>query len=298
MFLLSSDLAETVAETVSENVNFMSLEALKDYLAGHLPTAVDFLVKLIIAVIVLLVGMRVIKFVRKLVRKTLAKTSLDEGLKQFLDHLLNVALYFVLIMLILGSFGVTASSVIAIVGSVGLSVGLALQGTLSNFAGGVLILFLKPFKVGDYIHEDTNGNEGFVSEIQLFYTKLVTLDNRTIVLPNGALSNCSLTNFNQQEKRMIDLKVGVSYQSDLKKAKEVIGEVMMSDPARLKEEEAKVFVSELADSAVVIGLRVWVKTEDFWEAKWRMTENIKYALDENGIEIPFPQMDVTIREQK
>ncbi len=298
MFLLSSDLAETVAETVSENVDFMSLAALKDYLTGHMPTVVDFLVKLIIAIIVLLVGMRVIKFVRKMVRKTLAKTSLDEGLKQFLDHLLNVALYFILIMLVLGKFGITASSVIAIIGSVGLSVGLALQGTLSNFAGGVLILFLKPFKVGDYIHEDTNGNEGIVSEIQLFYTKLVTIDNKTIVLPNGALSNCSLINFNQQDKRMIDLTVGISYQSDLKKAKDVIAEVVMSDPARLKDEDTNVFVSELADSAVVIGIRVWVKTEDFWPAKWRMTENIKYALDENHIEIPFPQMDVTIREQK
>ena len=298
MFFLSSNnnIVDTVTETLSENVNIISWKTFEKYFADKAPEVIDFLVKLLIAVAVLLIGIRVIKFIRKIVRKTLAKTNLDEGLKQFLDHLLNVALYFFLIMIVLGKFGITASSVIAIIGSVGLSVGLALQGTLSNFAGGVLILLLKPFVVGDYIKEDTHGNEGFVSEIQLFYTKLVTVDNKTVVLPNGALSNCSLINFTHQDKRMIDIKVGVSYQSDLKKAKEVISEVVRQDPSRLPEEEFQVFVSELADSAVLIGIRTWVSTEDYWKARWRITEQIKYALDENGIEIPFPQMDITVHD--
>ena len=300
MFFLSSEntIAEEVADVVSDNVKFVSWDTIRNYLLDKTPLIMDFVLKLIIAVIVILVGIRIIKFVRKQVRKILEKTNLDEGLKQFLDHLFNVFLYFVLIMLVLGTFGITASSVIAIIGSVGLSIGLALQGTLSNFAGGVLILLLKPFVVGDYIKEDTNGNEGTVSEIQLFYTKLVTVDNKTVILPNGTLSNCSLTNYTNQDKRMIDLKVGISYQADLKTAKELMEKVMMEEPARLENEEMRVFVSELGESSVVIGIRAWVSTENYWEARWRVIEKIKYVLDENGIEIPYPQMDVTIREKK
>ena len=147
------------------------------------------------------------------------------------------------------------------------------------------------------IKEDTNGNEGTVSEIQLFYTKLVTIDNKTVVLPNGALSNSSLTNYTHQDKRMVDIKVGVSYEADLKKAKEVIETVARQDPARLPREEMNVFVAQLADSCVLIGVRIWVATDDYWTAMWRMTEEIKYALDENGIEIPYPQMNVTIQEK-
>lgn len=293
-----STITDVLSEAVETEQKIYSLDELKTYLIGHIPAALDFLLNLIIAVIVLLVGIRIIKFVRKLVRKALGKTSLDEGLKQFIDNILNLFLYFVLIMIILANFGITASSVIAIVGSVGLSIGLALQGTLSNFAGGVLILLLKPFKVGDYILEDTHGNEGTVSEIQLFYTKLVTVDNRTVVLPNGTLSNCSLTNYTHQNKRMVEITTGVSYGADLKLAKQVINDVVMNDPARLAEEEAVVFVSELAESSVNIGMRVWVKTADYFPAKWRMTENIKLALDENHIEIPYPQMSVTINTEK
>lgn len=295
----------TITDVLSESVENMekknqlySWAQLKDYLVDHIPMALDFLLNLIVAIIVLLVGIKVIKLVRKLVRKTLSKTNLDQGLCQFLDHVLNLFLYFVLIMIILAKFGITASSVIAIVGSVGLSIGLALQGALSNFAGGVLILFLKPFKVGDYILEDTHGNEGTVAEIQLFYTKLVTVDNKTVVLPNGALANCSLTNYTHQDKRMIEIITGVSYEADLKLAKKVIADVIMKDPARLKDEEAKVFVSELAESAVDIGIRVWVKTEAYWDAKWRMTEQIKLALDAHQIDIPYPQVNVTINSDK
>ncbi len=291
------EIADSVAESISENVDIISWSTIQQYLVDKAPLVIDFLMKLIIAVIVLLIGTRIIKLIRRLVRKVLKKSNMDQGLQQFLDHLLNVALYFFLIMIVLGKFGITASSVIAIIGSVGLSVGLALQGTLSNFAGGVLILLLKPFKIGDYIKEDTNGNEGTVSEIQLFYTKLVTIDNKTVVLPNGALSNSSLTNYTHQDKRMVDIKVGVSYEADLKKAKEVIETVARQDPARLPREEMNVFVAQLADSCVLIGVRIWVATDDYWTAMWRMTEEIKYALDENGIEIPYPQMNVTIQEK-
>ena len=217
-FILAQNLTDEVTDVVTDNVTFWSWDTIVKYFEDSFPTVLDFLVKLVIAIIVLLVGRKVIKLVRKFIRKFLNKTNWDEGVKQFLDNMCNVGLHFVLIMLVLGKFGITASSVIAVIGSVGLSVGLALQGTLSNFAGGVLILILKPFKVGDYICEDTHGNEGTVSEIQLCYTKLLTVDNKTVVLPNGSLSNSSLTNLTQQNKRRIDITVGISYDADIRLA--------------------------------------------------------------------------------
>jgi small conductance mechanosensitive channel len=197
-------------------------------------------------------------------------------------------------MIVLGKFGITASSVIAVIGSVGLSIGLALQGSLANFAGGVLILMLKPFKVGDYIVEDSHGNEGTVTEIQLFYTKLLTLDNRTVILPNGDLSNTSLTNVTQQDKRMVQIKVGISYHADIRKAKSVLETVVANEQKRLPDEPYQVYVDSLEDSSVSLGIRVWTKSEDYWDVRWRLTENVKYAFDENDIEIPFPQVEVTM----
>ena len=296
MFLLASDLAQEVTETVSSNFQFWSWDMVVDYFKNSLPGVLDFLIKLIIAIIVLLIGRKIIKVVRKIVKRMMEKTSWDEGVKQFFDNLLNAFLHFVLVMIVLGKFGITASSVIAVIGSVGLSIGLALQGSLSNFAGGVLILILRPFKVGDYIVEDTHGNEGTVTEIQLFYTKLLTIDNRTVILPNGNLSNCSLTNITQQDKRRIDIVVGISYDSDIRQAKNVIEKLILEETARIPEEAYSVYVDSLGESAVNIGARVWVRTEDYWETKWRLTENIKYALDENHIEIPYPQMSVHMRQ--
>ena len=295
-FLLTQNLADEVTDVVSDNVNFWSWNTIVKYFEDSFPTVLDFLVKLIIAIIVLLVGRKIIQLVRKFVRKFLNKTNWDEGVKQFLDNICYVGLHFVLIMIVLGKFGITASSVIAVIGSVGLSVGLALQGTLSNFAGGVLILILKPFKVGDYIREDTHGNEGTVSEIQLCYTKLLTVDNKTVVLPNGSLSNSSLTNLTQQDKRRIDITVGISYDADIRLAKQVISDVLEKEKNCMTSAEPyHVFVDSLGDSAVVIGIRVWVNTEDYWETRWRITENVKYALDDHQIEIPFPQVSVSMK---
>lgn len=300
-WILSTDAAQEVTdaitEVVTDNFQLISKDMLIRYLQDSTPVVLDFLVKLILAVIVLLVGRRIIKFVRKIVRRFLDKRNWDTGVKQFFDHFVNVALHFILIMVVLGKFGITASSVIAIIGSAGLSIGLALQGTLANFAGGVLILLLKPFVVGDYIKEDTNNNEGFVKEIQLFYTKLQTYDNRIVILPNGDLSNCSLTNLTQQDKRRVEVVVGVSYHADLKLAKKILQEVIDREDKRLPEENNSVAVDSLGDSSVIMKVRVWVKTEDYWEVRGNLTENIKYALDENNIEIPFPQVTVSYEKK-
>lgn len=268
----------------------------QEFLEGLVPDVLAFLFQLLIAVIVYVIGVRIIRLVRRLIRKGMDKRSADQGVKQFLDSLVKALGYFLLIMVILSFFGVATTSVMALVGSAGLTIGLALQGSLSNFAGGVLILMLKPFRVGDYIVEDTHGNEGEVAEISLFYTKLKTVDHKVIVIPNGTLANSSLTNVTYSDKRRIDLTVGVSYEADLKKAKEVITQVLREDPARLEDEELQVVVWELGASSVDISARLWVPTEQYWSSRFALLEKIKLALDENGIGIPYPQMDVHVKQ--
>lgn len=211
--------------------------------------------------------------------------------------MLKVVLYCILIFSLVANFGVDTTSIAALFASGGVAIGLALQGSLSNFAGGVLILLLKPFVVGDYIIESGTGNEGTVKEIQIFYTKLSTVDNRMIVIPNGALSNNSLTNVTAKEKRRLEIKVGISYESDLRKAKEVIESLLLEDESILKDEEIIVYVDELAESSVVIGSKSWVKTDDYWPTRWRLLEEIKLTMDEQGINIPYPQMDVHIQKE-
>ena len=184
---------------------------------------------------------------------------------------------------------------LALIPQAGVAIGLAVQGSLSNLAGGVLILLLKPFKVGDYIVEGSSGKEGTVKEIQIFYTKLLTYDNQTIILPNGNLANNTIVNVTAAECRRCDVMVSVSYSADLKKAKEVLTRMLSADPNIMKDRDHFVFVDALEDSGINLCVRCWFKNEDFWQGKWRITENCKYVLDEAGIEIPFPQMDVHMR---
>ncbi|MCI8993362.1 MAG: mechanosensitive ion channel [Eubacterium sp.] len=288
-----SDIEESITAPIE--VKKISIDGIRDWFSELVPDVWNVLVKACIAVVVLLVGMKVIAVIRKIVRKSLEKAGLEKGVVQFLDSVLRIVLYIVLLLLILNQFGVQTTSIVAVLGSAGLAAGLALQGSLANFAGGVLILVLKPFKVGDYIIEDTHKNEGEVVEISIIYTRLKTVDNKIIVVPNGTLANSSMTNVTHQEKRRVDLQVGISYGADLKKAKAVLHEVLQNEKKRCAKEEMQVFVSELADSSVQLGVRVWVRSEDYWEVKWRLTENIKLALDENEIEIPYPQMEVSVK---
>ena len=265
---------------------------LAEYISEKIPEVIDFAIGVILALVVFWLGTKIIKWIRKIIRISMEKGNVDKGVRQFVDSLVKFALYAILIFSIGSKFGLDTTSVAAALASCGVAIGLALQGSLSNFAGGVLILVLKPFVVGDYIVEDNKGREGTVKEIQLFYTKLVTADNRTVIIPNGTLANTSLTNVTAQDKRRLDLSVGISYDADLRKAKELILELLRADEDVLKSEEINVFVDTLGESSVVIGVRGWVKKEVYWTAKWRLTENIKLLLDENGIEIPFNQVVV------
>ena len=273
---------EQAAEALKETDSGM----IREWLKGLVPEVLGFALQILFAVVLYVIGSRVIRLARKFLRRWLEKADADVGVKQFLDALLKYFLYFVLVVLILTLFGVTAASVVAVIGSAGLALGLAVQGSLSNFAGGVLILLLKPFKVGDFIKEDTNGNEGIVDEISIFYTRLLTADKKTIVIPNSVLAN----------SRRVDLEIGIAYEADLRLAKAILQKQAEAEPCRLPKEEVIVFVSELGASEVKLGLRLWVKTEDYWTARWRLMEQIKLAFDENQIEIPYQKIDVQMRE--
>lgn len=283
--------AQAELQAVAENPGLI-----RAWLEGLVPDLLSFAFQVVIALLIYGIGSRIIKLAVKMVRRSLERAGTDEGVKQFVTPLIKWSLYVILVFIIMGLFGIATTSAVAVLGSAGVAVGLALQGSLSNFAGGVLILLLKPFRVGDYIIEDSNKNEGTVSEISIFYTKLLTPDNKLIVIPNGTLSNSSLTNVTNMDKRRIDIIVGIAYEADIRRAKEVLLGVAEAEEARIKEEEPVVFVNELAASSVDMGVRIWVGAEDYWPAKWRLTENIKYALDENGISIPYQQIDVQIKQ--
>ncbi|MBR3602076.1 MAG: mechanosensitive ion channel [Lachnospiraceae bacterium] len=253
-------------------------------------------IRVVLALVFFIVGMQCIKLLRKIIRKSLERANADVGVTQFLDSFIKIGTYAILTMLIATSFGVDATSIIAVFGSAGVAIGLALQGSLSNLAGGVLILILKPFKVGDYIIEDTNKNEGTVTEVQIFYTKLTTPDNKTIILPNGTLANSSLTNVTHAPYRRNEIKIGISYESDIKTAKKVLQDILDNDESVLQDKDKDVFVDDLADSSVVIGVRCWFLNDDYWRGRWRLIEEAKYKLEENGIVIAYPQLDVHIQQ--
>lgn len=286
------EMAEVTQDTVEE------VNRLAQFIQNSIPKLAAFGLRVLIALLVFFAGRIVIKWIQRIVRHSLERSGVDKGVEQFVDSFLKVGLYSLLIFSIAAKFGIDTASVAALVASGGVAIGLALQGSLSNFAGGVLILLLKPFEVGDYILEDTNKNEGTVKEIQIFYTKLSTVDNKTIVIPNGMLTNNSLTNATAKEERQLDLKISISYQADLKKAKELILDVLRKDESVKQDAGMNVFVDDLADSAVVLGVRAWVNNDDFWPAKWRMLETIKLTLDEQGIEIPYPQLTVHMKENR
>lgn len=271
-------------------------KALETFLDTLPEKALGLGIRIVMAVLFFLIGVQLIKLIRKIITKSMKRANAELGAIQFVDSFVKAALYVVLVFMLASSFGVDAASIVAILGSAGVAVGLAIQGSLSNLAGGVLILMLKPFKVGDYIIENATRMEGTVSEIQIFYTKLITVDNRVIVLPNGSLANTSLTNVTAAQYRRLDIPIGISYQSDIKKAKTALESVLQKDSKVIKDKDRLVFVDELADSCIKLNVRCWFTQDDYWDGKWRLTEECKYALDEAGIEIPFPQMDVHLHK--
>ena len=267
-----------------------------EYLGKSGTALLDFIGNLIVAVLILFIGLRISKYIVKICTKIFEQSKMDPMLQSFLISFLKIALKILIFIFAITKLGIAASSIIAVVGSAGLAVGLSLQGALSNIAGGVILLLIKPFQVGDYILEDSSGKEGTVQAIGIMYTRLLSVDNKTIMIPNGSLSAASITNYTYQEKRKIDLRIGVGYHDDIRKVRETLFEVLHQGPALLEDEPIQIFVSDYKDSCIEMGIRYFVKTEDYWPSRWRVLENIKYAFDENGISIPFNQLDVNINQ--
>lgn len=293
--MLLADIQETQVLEDLQELKEVEPNQVIEYLKSLVPDVIDFGINVLIAIFLLLIGRKVIKVLLKLLDKSFKRAGLEQSVINFISSILKVVLYVILILIIVDRFGIPTTSFITLIGSAGLAIGLALQGSLSNFAGGVLILVLKPFRVGDYIIENNDKNEGTVTEIDLFYTKLITFDNKVIVIPNGTLANTSLTNLSLQDKRRLDIKVGIRYDSDLKKAKDIILNILTRDDSILKDKDIKVYVDNLTENAVVIGCISWVNTSDYFTVKWRTIEKIKISFDENRIEIPYNnKLDVNL----
>ena len=272
------------------------LQKAVDYFGGHIPGVAAFLLKIIVCIIIYIIGKNVIGWVVKTVRSMLLRTKMQTGAATFIVSMLKIFLYLILIFGIAMQFGVKESSVAALVASGGVAIGLALQCGLSNLAGGFLILLFQPFEVGDYIL--AQGEEGTVQKIEILYTTLHTIDNRKVIIPNGNLANNVIVNATGADRRKLDITVGISYEDDISKAKQVLLQIIERSEYVIREQEAQVFVSELGESSVVMGLRCWVKTEQYFPALWQMNEQIKNEFDRAGLHIPFPQMDVHVRTEK
>lgn len=249
--------------------------------------------KLIAAIAIWIIGTWTIRLILKGLRKAMEKRDYDVSLKKFLMNLLGWILKIVLIVVVLGTVGVETTSFAAILASVGLAIGLALQGSLGNFAGGVLIMIFKPFKIGDLI--EAQGEIGSVKEIEIFTTKLIGLSNKEIIIPNGALSNGNIINYTTEGTRRVDLVFGVGYDSDIKKTKDILMAVLTSHPKVLKDPAPTVNVLQLADSSINFAVRPWCESDDYWTVYFDVTEQTKEALDAAGIEIPYPHQ-VEIRK--
>ena len=278
-------------DSVQDTVSWMGnmLNWIKDYAIDVL---LPVLFKLAIALLIFLVGKAILKKAVKILKKSLGKSSMEEGTIHFLCSLANGAGLVLIIALCANYLNFGTGAIVAVLGSGGLALGLSLQNSLSNFAGGILLLFSKPFVVGDYII--ALGNEGVVSKIDIIYTTLLTPDNRKIVLPNGSLSGANIVNVTHQETRRVDITVGVDYESDIPYVKSVLEEIAKKQEMILKDKDVLIFVDSFDSSAITMGMRVWTKSEDYWTVKWDLQEKIKITFDEKNISIPYDRMDVSL----
>lgn len=282
---------ENIKEGVSELFNYDFSTLLQMAIDG----CISFAIKVAIALAIYYVGRWVIRRVLKFMDKVYNKRNVEVSLRSFLSGIVKVLLYVVVILIVIQVLGINTSSLIAMLASAGLAVGMALSGTLQNFAGGVMILFLKPYRVGDYI--DAQGEEGTVKSIGLFSTEIITVDNRIIYIPNSSISTSVIDNYSTSDIRRVDWTVNVEYGSDANKVREALLAILKSDSRAMTEPAPVVFLTELADSAVVFSARVWCKNGDYWGLKFDIQERIYNELPKQGIKFPFPQLDVTVRNK-
>ena len=281
-----NNMVEGVKKLATTPVSDWLPDLVKDYL-------VPFGIKLVVAIVVLLLGRWVIKLIKKALTKVMTRRKMDPSLSSFLMSLVSVLLTFFLIMAIIGILGINTSSLVALLASAGLAIGMALSGTLQNFAGGVMIMLFKPFKVGDFI--SAQGYEGVVNEIQIFNTHVLTPDNKEVILPNGSLSTGAMTNFSKQGTRRVDWSFSIAYGDDYDKAKSLLLRLCDEDGRIQKTPAPFVELGKLNNSSVDITVRVWVAAADYWAVFFSMNEKVYKAFAAEGLSIPFPQMDVHMR---
>ncbi|HAH18088.1 MAG TPA: mechanosensitive ion channel protein [Eubacterium sp.] len=260
----------------------------------YMDKTIDFGINILIALAIFVIGKYVIKLILKFTKRLFDRSSIDDAVGNFINSLLRVILYGVLIIIICDKVGIQTTSFIALLTSAGLAIGLALQGSLANFAGGVLILIMKPFVLGDYIRTDLG--EGEVINIDIFYTTLVTLENLKVKIPNGKLADVSITNVTGNDKRLIRIRVSIAYDSDIKLAREALTDLINSHKLVIDDEKNKVVVAELCDSHILLEVRAMTKIDDYWDAYFDINENIKNRLDSVGVVIPFNQLDVHLNQ--
>ena len=285
-----------VAQEVAEDISNLKPNAILETLKNMIPGLMSLGYRLLVVAFIIIIGMRIISSVKKMFSRSFERMEMEISLRKFLMSVLSVAMYLLLALIAADKLGFNPASLIAVVGSAGVAVALSLQESLSNFAGGIIIMVMKPFRVGDYIVTTTTGIEGTVKIIGLIYTSLLTPDNRVVVIPNGGLANSSITNVTAEDKRRIEIQVGISYESDLRRAKELLLQILDTHPMALHEEDRmpQVFVWELGSNSVVLGGRVWSKMEDYWTVKFEITEQIKLTFDREGIEIPYQRVDIKV----
>lgn len=297
MFSLQIPVKNTIEKVSKGEVPQNFKDLLESYLDKFLKWGIDFAPKILIAIAILVIGFWLVKIITNLLRKLMKRLKVDKTLTGFSLDLLKMVMKFGIILATVMKLGIVKESMlVAAIGAMAFAVGMALQGSLGNFAGGALIMIFKPFKVGDLI--EAQGVFGEVEEIQIFNTRLITPSNKTAFIPNGALSNGNVINYSERGEFRVDLTIGISYNSDIKKAKSILLHVMEKNPNVLNDPKPSVSVRELADSSVNLAVRPWCKPEKYWDAYFDTLEECKIALDEAEIEIPFPQRDIHVFEHK
>lgn len=282
--LPAADETGSIEQAVRETVDLLG--SLKEKLVG-------FGQNLLGAVIILIIGWYIVKFISRSVKKVLSKSKVEASVSGFLNSAVSIGLKVMLAIMVVTRLGIEMTSIVTLIGSAGLAIGLAFQGSLSNLAGGVLILVLKPFLVGDYIIDGDN-NEGTVTAIDIFYTKILTPDNRAVIIPNGALANSTIINASGEDIRRIDFNVSIDYKEDIEKVKSILYELGNKSEYTLKDKDVQVFVNKFDPSAIDMVLRLWTKSSDYTSAMWTIRESIKTAFDNENVVIPYNQLDVTL----
>ncbi len=294
-WLMNHVSAVDTVEDAAKNVE-VSANLAKEALDGLINWLISKAGSVALAIIFILIGIKIVSLILRFIRKSFERSKMETSVSGFLLSIIRVVLYCLVFLTAATMVGIQVTSFVTILGTASLAVGLALQGALSNLAGGVLILLLKPFQVGDYIIENNKNNEGTVDSIDIFYTRLRTHDNRVVVIPNGILADNSLINLTDEDKRKVEVKIAISYQTDIEKVKSIVTALLESEEQVLQEDPKDVFIDSFDESGMTLGIRAWVPTAAYWTTTWSIREKLKKSFDENGIEIPYNRLEVDLRK--